>query len=74
MHDEGLKRLTGELDILNFVNASRVVRFLSQLYMSRNHRYMVRYFRLYSLDANNLFLPTPEDPTVEELLSKFDPE
>jgi len=73
IHNEAVKRLESELDLLNFIDASRVTRFVSQIYMRKNHRRLVRYFRLYHLDPDHLFLPDTRVMTPEELMKDFNP-
>jgi len=73
MHNEAVNRLFNELDLFNFIEASRITRFLSELSMSKNRRSMVKHFRQYRLQIDNLFLPEPFEPSIEKIMRGFDP-
>ena len=74
MHEQANERLSSEIDILEFIETSRVLKFIASFTLRKNQREMVRFFKSYHLDQDNLELPKKaESQSTIELLEKFDP-
>lgn len=71
---EAFDRLSNEIDILNFIKASRTLKLLTSVMLRKNQRQLVPYFRSYHLDPDNLKLPEIASPkSVGHLMKNFDP-
>lgn len=71
-HNEALDRLSRELDLLDFIEASRVTNFMSSIYLHHNQRLMVPYFRKYFLNPDNLRLPSKNQHRLADLITNVD--
>lgn len=75
MHEEAVERLSGEIDILDFIKTSRILGFMTSYSLRRNQRQLVQYFSRYHLDPNSLQLPQEKPPqSTFEILEKFNPQ
>eukprot|EP00352_Strombidinopsis_acuminata_P000163 CAMPEP_0176343508 /NCGR_PEP_ID=MMETSP0126-20121128/3996_1 /TAXON_ID=141414 ORGANISM="Strombidinopsis acuminatum, Strain SPMC142" /NCGR_SAMPLE_ID=MMETSP0126 /ASSEMBLY_ACC=CAM_ASM_000229 /LENGTH=151 /DNA_ID=CAMNT_0017689491 /DNA_START=1088 /DNA_END=1543 /DNA_ORIENTATION=+ len=72
IHNEALSRLSRELDLLDFLEASRVTRFMSSIYLRYSQRLLIPYFRKYFLDSENLHLPDRKNHRLADLIVNFD--
>jgi hypothetical protein len=72
--EEAFDRLSSEIDILNFIKASRTLKLLTSVMLRKNQRQLVPYFSRYHLDPDNLKLPeNPPPKSVGHLMKHFDP-
>ena len=73
-HDEVFERLSNEIDILNFIKASRTLKLFSSVMLRKNQRQLVPYFKSYHIDPDNLKLPeNPPPSSVGHLMKNFNP-
>jgi hypothetical protein len=71
---EAFGRLEQEIDILNFIEASRLLRLLTSVLLRPNQRQLVKYFKNYHLDLDNLELPKKvPNETLQHLMKRFNP-
>jgi hypothetical protein len=56
-HNEAFKRLSNEIDILNFIRTSRQLRLLTHTVLRTNQRQLVQYFKAYHIDYEKLTIP-----------------
>ena len=71
---EAFDRLSSEIDILNFIKASRTLKLLTSVMLRKNQRQLIPYFRNYHIDPENLTLPEPSPPkSVGHMMEHFDP-
>ena len=74
VHEQANDRLSGEIDLLDFIKTSRILRFITSYSLRRKQRQLVQYFNAYHLDENFLQLPQEKPPqSTFEMLEKFDP-
>ena len=53
-HKEAMDRLSKEIDIMNFIEASRVLRLITKVTLRKNQIQLVPFFKPYHLDEDNL--------------------
>lgn len=65
-----IERLEIERDINDFVKASRIINFMSDLYLSPKQRALVKFFSKYHIEAENPRPPKkrPHIPNIEILI------
>ena len=74
VHEEANDRLDGEIDLLHFIQTSRILKFMTSYSLRRNQRQLVQYFKLYHLDEDSLKLNLTKPPqSTHEMLHNFDP-
>ena len=72
-HNEVFERLSNEIDIFNFVTASRNLRLLTHTVLRTNQRQLVQYFKQYHIDYKSLKVKESKTTKVEKLTEHFDP-
>ena len=74
VHEEANDRLDGEIDLVHFIQTSRILKFMTSYSLRRNQRQLVQYFKLYHLDEDSLKLNLTKPPqSTHEMLHNFDP-
>jgi hypothetical protein len=73
-HAEVFDRISNEIDILNFIQASRALKLLTSTLLRTNQRHLIKYFKQYHISYDRLQLPEQKPPkSIKKLVQHFDP-
>lgn len=73
-HAEVFDRLSNEIDILNFIEASRALKLMTSTLLRTNQRQLVKYFKQYHIDYSRLKVPEQNpSKSIKKLTKHFDP-
>lgn len=74
-HAEVFDRLSKEIDILNFIQASRSLRLMTSTLLRTNQRHLIKFFKQYHIDYSRLNLAEkPPSKSAKKLTKHFDPD
>ena len=73
-HAEVFDMLSNEIDILNFIEASRALKLMTSTLLRTNQRQLVKYFKQYHIDYSKMKVPGQNPPkSIKKLTKHFDP-
>jgi len=73
-HAEVFERLSNEIDIFNFIQASRALKLMTSTLLRTNQRHLIKYFKQYHISYDKLKLPEQKKPkSIKKLTQHFDP-